>query len=441
MSATTDTTGTTAQKARHIPAQDDLVDAVERHSHPSHAWDSTDTAMSSWAFDHPGRLPEMRLPGFGSEREDCGEDLPHFCEDCGSTTTFGRTCYQSDCPRCASAWCRRRSVEVVWRLMSLLKLKLSKTMGNQWFHHVVVSPPKGWIADVDAEDYDSAKEAGFHVVRDLMRELGIEGVAVYHPYRGEHEGPGEDDQGEWKERLFSERDWKGDVKDELVFSPHFHVIGVAPFVAGQGLTKGLYDETGWIVHRIADEDSGRSIDGDRAMVRATTYCLSHAGLYQDSNGDTQAAYRYYGSDLNSGLTSSEETKQWAKVTTREEAWKVLGIPTPTLVCGATVHRDCDDEHDHEHEHDEPDVEDDDRDEDPDGPDAPDADGGERSMADSGRCTGELINLKGAPYRLYGEEYADWREQAEHIDELRTKWEDWRDREDWLRENVPDEALR
>jgi len=32
-----------------------------------------------------GYLPPLDLSGFGEEYDDCGDDIVHFCTDCGST--------------------------------------------------------------------------------------------------------------------------------------------------------------------------------------------------------------------------------------------------------------------------------------------------------------------------------------------------------------------
>ncbi|WP_323174845.1 hypothetical protein, partial [Natrialba sp. PRR66] len=37
-------------------------------------------------------LPRHGLPGFGEAYDDCGDDIPHFCEDCGDAFAVGRTC-------------------------------------------------------------------------------------------------------------------------------------------------------------------------------------------------------------------------------------------------------------------------------------------------------------------------------------------------------------
>lgn len=384
------------------------------------------------------RLPEMELPGFGQRGEDCGTPLPHFCEE-GHCRDIDRCCDRSVCSRCASNWVRKRSVAKVSQLKGLLRIMLKRKPHLQiFYHHVVISPPEGWEADSD-----DPLQAGFDVVGKIMSEFEMEGIAVYHPFRGAQEG--KDDRGEWKERLFSNRDWE-DVRGELVFSPHFHVITATSWVPGGSTTKAVESETGWLVHRIVtdgdgdgeDGGTGYSIDDDRGMVRAVTYCLSHSGIYEDSNGDMRGAVREFGKTFREDV-KADYNREWAEAATREIAWQTLGIPSADMRCeedvtepglvdlearsdgaastaststgaGATA-ADADAESE--------------------GSDDLANDGGGAGQGKTPRkCHGDLTKLHGAPHRLVDEA---WCERADAPEQLLEKYLEWRTEEDLILE--------
>ena len=384
-------------------------------------------------------LPALQLPGFGERMEDCGKDLPHFCLECGSSATFGRTCRRSTCPRCSSSWCRDQSESVFKRLLSLLMLEQDRN-GRAFPHHLAISPPDNWAADEDNQQ--DALQAGFDAVNGIMKALGVQGVVFYHPYRGRDEHrDGADDRGEWSKRLFSERDWQGDVREELRPSPHFHVVCVSPFIPGGEATKRLYDETGWIVERIADDDSGRSIgrsgDIDRDLAGVVSYALSHTGIYQDSDGDMAAAYRYVGSDLN-GIHVKQTTEEKAERLIREVAWKTLGIPSANMKCGsdvAHVDGECGDDCEHDHGAGAGGgAVDGDRD-DQEASDEPGADSPEQptgGTVEREECTGELVSLGAAPSKLEDE---DWVRDAVYVDETVAALFEYAPKEPWIMESL------
>ena len=92
------------------------------------------------------------------------------------------------------------------------------------FHHLVISLPK----ELRIYAQDTLKRAT-STVRDIMDALGIQGLVAYHPYRGKNEDWEANDIGEWKGRINPVTEWE-DVSDELEYSPHFHIVGVTPFL-------------------------------------------------------------------------------------------------------------------------------------------------------------------------------------------------------------------
>jgi hypothetical protein len=173
------------------------------------------------------------------------------------------------------------------------------------------------------------------------------------PLRGEDsDRDGPDDRGAWKRRLFSDRDWS-DVRHELVFSPHFHAVVVAPHIPGGRLTELVEDVTGWVIHRITKEDSNVSIGNDFDMARALTYCLSHVGIDQADDQETnQAETRWYlgdrqdhrpaGEDYRT-VTADEDAEDRMDRITRAVSPLTLGIAYSDVACVQEYVDDQDDQ--------------------------------------------------------------------------------------------------
>lgn len=352
-------------------------------------------------------LPELELPGFGEKYDDCGEEkIPRFCADCGKTHKVGRTCYRSRCPRCGKAWNRRQGTAIASKLEATRRYKESKRPGwSGWkFHHLALSPPDGF-----ATFSHESLQRTFDLLKEVLDELGAaDGAIFYHPYRGE-DG---DDRGEWKQRLFEERDF-ADVLDELEHSPHFHVVVVSKHIDGGHVTKSIEEQTGWLVERITKGDSNVSIYNKYDLARVVTYCLSHTGLEEMDDGSHRAAYRYFGRTANLAATDEIEAEMDAAV--RSVAPRTIGLEWSSLAC----------------------LEDRDGRE----PQSPlvastaaafssgDGEGfpdDEENDAPDGVCAGRLLDIKKAGPFLENEE---WVENAPYSEELREAWEEWREEVD------------
>lgn len=354
-------------------------------------------------------LPELELPGFGEAYDDCGEDIPRFCANCGSTHVVGRTCYRAVCPRCGASWVRRQGTAIAAKLEATRRYLESSRAGwdGYKFHHLAISPPDGFETFTN-----EALDRTFEILKEVLSELGVDtGVIFYHPYRGE-DG---DDRGDWKRRLFEGLDWE-DVRDELEHSPHFHVVAIAKHVDGGYVTKAIEEQTGWLVERITKgEDSNVSIYDKYDLCRVVSYALSHTGLYETEE-TTRAAYRYFGRAAN--LPAEDHIEREIDAAMRSVTPRTLGLEWSSVACSVEYDGEPQDwlvadtsaafrsgvNYD----------EDGDRDDDPDPPD--------------GTCGGRLLYLGRAPEFLEDE---DWRAAAPHADELAETWDEWSDElEDW-----------
>lgn len=295
------------------------------------------------------------LPGFGPDgfaenaRDDCGEKHPFVCDSCGQNINFGRTCGMSVCGRCAPVWVRDAAIQKAAKVRRVRKEKHHHTPDSehQKIHHVVISPPLGWYYDLARAGLSrtDVQEETREVVKDILDELRAQGVLVRHSYRGAREDGSirseSDDRGAWKERLFSGRDWHGDVADRLAWKPHYHAIVVGDYIKGGELTERVEEETGWVIHRIAD-DNGVSLKDDGAMARALTYCLSHADIDVRDDGHNRSAVWEVGSFQGDSIKSSGRFSphpadlEWADSAVRRYAHKTLGIQSGTTECGAEL---------------------------------------------------------------------------------------------------------
>jgi len=371
------------------------------------------------------------LPSFGEKQEDCGVGIPHVCEHCGHTVEIGRTCRQSMCPRCWAAWVMKRAEGIVARIMSAAKMK----DGAQYKHHGVISPPEELYIDADHPE-----QAFLDAVADMMDVIDMDGIALYHPWTGDESDAVDeetgDDRGEWKHRIGGERSWHGDVREELKHRPHAHVIGATEHFPGGDVTSEVYDETGWILHRITERNgSPISLKDATSVARAVCYSLSHTMIDtrrgEDSGqGDpTQntyvhttrgSAYHKPTNDLEDAHPSHADNLRDAKEAVYNVAPDVLGVSTGEIECQTTVERleDADKEHDvSEHLDDEDGAGVDDQGDDLEN------DGGATTTV---KCRGDMVDVDDADFV----EEEDWQRTAEHADQAVDAREAWKEAGGW-----------
>lgn len=312
-----------------------IVDAILRAIHPTDPEELKESDGRHISAMRKHQLPQLDLPGFGDvNSDDCGEFcLPatRFCTRCGKTHEFKHNCLTYDCPLHAPYAVRRRAASggpdgtgIAPKLKSLL-LRLYKARGeqNHYFHHIFISPPEDFFFESE-----QPLERGKQVIREIMDELGLQGLVGYHPVRGEDEDREADDRGLWQEILFHRMDWD-DVKDRLKYSPHFHIIAVAPHV-DVSVTEEVEARTGWVIHRRADDETNVSIPDDDAMTRAVTYLLSHCGVYETDDQRRLAAWMK-GPDIPTTQVF-EQVAETIRASVYQSAEKVLGLQQPSLEC-------------------------------------------------------------------------------------------------------------
>jgi hypothetical protein len=389
-----------------------------------------------------GWMDPHALPGFGDPYDDCTEPIPHFCVSCGDTFSKGRRCKRSVCPECAPLWVVDRAESDLAHLRAVAKVMGAKMGKSVKMHHVIFSPPQandetdhGWYLAAD-DPLQRTRE----VVSNILSVMNAEGIVYYHGWSGEQG----DDIGEWKQRLFSGRDWE-DVRGELKPRPHFHAVVASPFIAGGEITKRVTEETGWVIERIADED-GKSLETLTDAARAITYCLSHSSIRLEycANGDNKVAKQAYGRIWHSDrLTVYDNIKRQAEREVRSVAPRTLGISPSRMRCETDVPVNAwrddtvevgdaynDDVSDSDSDHAEDDsCESEDTESEDSEPDDCESDECESEDRDDGSptevqtvtCKGVIRPLADAGHYLDDE---DWVQTTLHSDELRREYEDF-----------------
>ena len=299
-----------------------------------------------------GRLPAWDLPGFAEEtkQDDCGHEEPHLCDECGKVHGRSRTCAQSRCPRCWKRWAMERAETHVARADAV-----ARTLGSDGTahhkHHVAFMLPPDWRPKGSPEErYRETQKA----VRDIISDIwGDDAMFVYHGWSGsgygDDGGRGEgahNDLGEWADRLpdgVDDRQWEGDVRDELFQRPHFHAIIVSDHVPGGDITARVHEATGWVIRRFAD-DEGRSIYGEtreeemEALARATTYTLSHTSVQCPDDDDNDAKIHTCGSVWRDyrNIKTLDDTELEAKRAVRAVAPKTLNLSENEIACDEEI---------------------------------------------------------------------------------------------------------
>lgn len=286
------------------------------------------------------------IPSMGEESDDCDEEILFFCDSCAETYLGGRTCGLSGCPRCWSSWVRDSAVKHAEKLMVTRAVRDKNLDEQQFFHHLAWSVPDEWALQAD-EPYKKTKQA----INEVLDAMGLDGRVYYHAWRGADENADgeeiENDLGEWKDRVGEDTTWP-EVRENLEFSPHFHVIAVGHKVPGGDLTKRVEEETGWSLHRITKgEDSKVSLFNNSDMVSALLYCLSHTSLNRTAADRNRVKSWSHGPILNQkirredkiddedewdGLIIRQETHDEVDLLARGHAQLTLGVELESQIC-------------------------------------------------------------------------------------------------------------
>lgn len=260
---------------------------------------------------------DWTIPGQGDRPESCGSYYPRqFCDEAGHLEFGASQCQRRSCPQCDAAWSATRAAAVAERL-GAYRHTLPDSLERRAVH-ATISPPPGSIQSKG--DVERLKKKAY----DLAKEHGVTGgVAVFHGFRITEEALevaeaerdlGRHDYGVWKWVREHERHWR----DLTYWSPHVHVIGVAPdFEAAEDRADG------YVVRNIRSLSAFRigEEDGYQDMIGATRYILSHATFDSSKSGQ---CVRWFGELAPAAFSPEGELTRTALRRIQETVERLLG---------------------------------------------------------------------------------------------------------------------
>lgn len=290
-----------------------------------------------YSYDDP--LPEPQLPGAGIPYSNCGSKLRAlFCENCADTASVGRACRRFSCPRCHESGEFHRAQTLASKLESFKRDANVQRDDekNMLLHHLVVSFPEG-VRFNSSEPFERALEA----VKLLLQWVNVDtGCILYHPYKVRSASQTVDGHqvslnGGWHpiRTVIEHEDWPTVRNEQLVFDPHFHVIGVSESVYTEGYTDVLEDQTGVVIRRLTrtdSDDTDPSIRDLEDLCRILLSELTHVGVSDWKDGSQQTMTRMFGTVANS--PSIESTHAKVTATLRAIAEPILDVDFSPRQC-------------------------------------------------------------------------------------------------------------
>jgi hypothetical protein len=227
----------------------------------------------------------MTIPGMGDRGTNCGDWYPaEFCEECGTVHAGASMCQQRGCPDCWDTWTGNRAEAIVRRLTAL-RWAREDGLGRRTIHAVASPPQAAVVSLADVRRY--RRQAQEH-----LRAAGLEGgVMVFHGFRATEETKeayeaAQEANEEIQERMNASgglwefiRESDPEWRDLVYWSPHYHVIGLAP-----EFEPDEADAEGWVLERLSTAARLEAIDDRQAyasVAKMTRYILSHATFEPD----------------------------------------------------------------------------------------------------------------------------------------------------------------
>lgn len=302
-----------------------LVDVRHLHRRDEKA-DADDGGEEIGVESPPGAWPEevetryyadssMTIPGMGERGMNCGEWYPaEFCESCGTVHPGTSRCQQRGCPDCWATWTGNRAEAIVRRVTAY---RFAQPPGvERRAVHAVASPPPGEVTSLtDVARYRRKAQ-------ERLKDAGVRGgVMVFHGFRikeevkeafRELEEAEAVDCGIWQYVRENGRDWRS----QTYWSPHYHVIGVAPeFEPEEG------DD--WVVRRLstaAPLETLRDGEAYRSVAHMSRYILSHATFETDG----MRAVSWFGAVHSTQFDPEEELSAGALSVIERKAAEAVG---------------------------------------------------------------------------------------------------------------------
>lgn len=277
-----------------------------------------DRELGQWSEDLETSIYgecDYTIPGMGKRPESCGRWYPEsFCDD-GHVNLGVSRCQNRSCPDCYPIYSRKRSEKVARRLGAARYA--AEEAADKRAVHAVVSTPEGSI-ETKKQFYDAHRAA-----YELAKEKGIRGgVLVPHGWRVLEDVKSEyreedPDGGVWRYIRENDRHWR----DQVYFSPHFHIIGLARYdELGQNDPE---NDDGWVFKRIRTLESFTLRDeaGYNDMIGTTRYILSHA-TYEEA--ESKQVLRWFGELAPAAFSPEEALSEGALSVLERKCEEVAG---------------------------------------------------------------------------------------------------------------------
>lgn len=262
-----------------------------------------DRELGQWSEDLETSIYgecDFTIPGMGQRPESCGRWYPEsFCSD-GHVNLGVSRCQNRSCPDCNGIYTRKRSEKVCRRLGAARYA--AEEPADKRTVHVVVSAPEGSV-ETKEQFY-----AGHKSAYELAKAKGVRGgVLVPHGWRVLEATKAEyrekdPDGGVWKFIRENDRHWR----DQVYWSPHYHIIGLARF---EDLGENSPDEDdGWVFERMRTLKPFklREREGYDDLIGTTRYVLSHA-TYEEA--ESKQVLRWFGELAPASFSPEEEVPE------------------------------------------------------------------------------------------------------------------------------------
>lgn len=213
---------------------------------PGSAQEAISNTLTLYKYDDAVR---WELPGSGSPRADCGQDLYLGHPDGNKThwVKHKKSCHRRDCPVCYQDWIVRASMAALDRLTSWHNAHDGKLIS-----HYTISPPQDIQVTTRTQYRDLKKQ-----LYKVMKKSGIRGgVLVFHQRGMRYSDP------------------------ETYLDKHEDHMGIHFHVLGDGWTRPESYEPGWVVKNLKIRKSAGGIVG------TMKYILDHCAVGYPANSQS-----------------------------------------------------------------------------------------------------------------------------------------------------------
>lgn len=276
----------------------------------------------------------LTIPGKSESPSDCGEwGFREFCDTCGEPHAGPHRCQQRKCPDCSDTWRGNDAASITARLSAARR---EVDGAESRVVHCSASPPPG--ETISLVDY----WGGFGDAYDLAEAKGIRGgVAFAHGWRvkdrvkrvfrrlSDAEVITEGALWQWVRE--NDKDWRAQV----YWSPHYHIIGLAPDVGADHPDE----QDGWVFRRLSSDAWFNFTEPDsyEAVFRMAMYVLSHVGFEADSQ---KQVVRWFGSLAYNSFSGVEALEEWEQSVVLRNVEEVTGRDLGDDDGGSEPDRDC-----------------------------------------------------------------------------------------------------